>query len=85
MLCSTAFQNLKLFLNKKNGFEYTAQKENADWVITLLQDPSLKEGGFRVISTKKGKQLIELSGTGLLSSFLRFLLYIQCRFWLLSQ
>lgn len=57
-----SISELKLFLNQKNGFEYTNQKANADWVITLSQDKSLKEAGFRVTSTLKGKQYIELSG-----------------------
>jgi len=52
----------KSFLNEKNGFEYVAKKEDADWIVTFVKDRSLKEGGFRVASKMKGKQFIELSG-----------------------
>lgn len=53
---------LKSFLNEKNGFTFTNQKEKADWIITLSHDSSLKEGGFRVTTTNNGKQHITLSG-----------------------
>ena len=53
---------LKSFLNEKNGFKYVSEKKNADWIINLEEDKLLKEGGFRVTSTLKGKQFIVLSG-----------------------
>ncbi len=53
---------LKSFLNETKGFEYITEKKNADWVITLQEDKSLKEGGFSVKSYRKGKQFIVLSG-----------------------
>ncbi|MEO7531096.1 MAG: hypothetical protein ABIS69_06785 [Sediminibacterium sp.] len=59
---------LQLFLNTKNGFAYTSQQQNADWVITLSRNPKLKEAVFCVTSiSKNGRQYIELSGANVSS------------------
>ncbi len=57
-----SISELKSFLNEKNGFSYTDRQEDADWVVSLQEDPSIQEGGFRVNSVFKEKQWIKLSG-----------------------
>lgn len=54
---------LKTFLDVKNGFNYTPSVSKSDWVITLKQDTSLPECSFAVKSYNKNKkQYIDLTG-----------------------
>lgn len=58
-----SIEELKSFLNTKNGFVFSQNSSNADWIIILQTSKTLPETAFSIKSYfKNKKQIIELTG-----------------------